>query len=141
MPLLEVWLPKTYLMSCPCGTQKTYSECCEPAHKNISSVTTAEQLMRSRYTAFVMANGDYLMDSHHSSTRPTSEKEAIVSWAKSVSWIRLEVLETTKGGPTDTEGTVSFNALFFENGEVDVIREKSAFVKENGHWSYLGLAK
>ena len=97
--------------------------------------------MRSRYSAFVLADGDYLMATHHSSTRPTKEKKAIVKWAKSVQWIKLEVLETSEGQENDTKGTVTFNAYFFENGKVDVIHEKSAFVRENNHWLYLGLSK
>jgi len=53
--------------------------------------------MRSRYCAFVLANGDYLMQTHHTSTRPLTEREAIVKRAKSVKWIKLIILETTKG--------------------------------------------
>jgi len=128
-------------MNCHCGTNKTYQECCEVFHRNNGKTETAEQLMRSRYSAFVLADGDYLMATHHSSTRPTKEKKAIVKWAKSVQWIRLEVLKTTKGTENDTEGTVTFNAYFFENGNVDVIHEKSAFVKENEQWFYLGLSR
>lgn len=81
------------------------------------------------------------MATHHKSTRPTKEKKAIVKWAKSVQWIRLEVLKTTKGRANDLEDTVTFNAYFFENGNVDVIHEKSAFVKENEQWFYLGLSR
>lgn len=128
-------------MHCPCGNSKSYLDCCAIAHKNIAAVNTAEQLMRSRYTAFTMANGDYLMESHHSTTRPLKEKKAIETWAKSVSWIRLEILQTSLGNENDTKGIVSFNAYYFENGKVNVIHEKSAFVKENGYWVYLGLAK
>ncbi len=128
-------------MNCYCGNTKPYSECCEVFHQNGGKTETAEQLMRSRYSAFVVANGDYLMLSHHSTTRPVKEKKAIVTWAKSVNWIKLEVVATSKGKPTDEKGTVTFNAYFFENGKVDVIHEKSAFVKENGVWKYLGLAK
>ena len=50
--------------------------------------------MRSRYSAFVLANGDYLMATHHKSTRPIKEKKAIVKWAKSVQWLKLEILES-----------------------------------------------
>ena len=107
----------------------------------MDAAKTAQQLMRSRYSAFVMANGNYLMASHHSSTRQIKEKKAIVEWAKSVQWIRLEILETTKGTANDIEGTVTFNAYFYDNGEVDVIHEKSAFIKENKHWTYLGFSK
>lgn len=127
-------------MNCPCGSNKPYANCCELAHKSLSAVTTAEQLMRSRYTAFVMAKGDYLMESHHSSTRPIKEKKAIEDWAKSVNWIRLEVLDSKKGGVKDQNGTVTFNAYYFEKGKVEVIHEKSAFIKEKGLWMYLGLA-
>lgn len=128
-------------MDCYCGSLKQYSDCCEKAHKNLAEVKTAEQLMRSRYSAFVLANGEYLMQSHHSSTRPVKEKKAIVKWAKSVEWIKLEVLETSKGSTNDTEGTVTFKAYFYEKGKVDVIHEKSKFVKENNYWMYLGLSK
>lgn len=56
-------------------------------------------------------------------------------------WIKLGVLETAKGNENDTDGTVTFNAYFYENGKVEVIHEKSAFLKENNHWTYLGLSK
>ncbi len=128
-------------MECYCGSLKTYNNCCKKAHNNIKEAKTAEALMRSRYSAFVMANGDYLMHSHHASTRPTTEKTGIVKWAKSVEWIKLEILKTTKGGLNDTEGTVTFQAYFYEQGKVDIIYEKSAFIKENNHWFYLGLSK
>ena len=128
-------------MNRPCGTKISYSNCCEIAHSSLAAVNTAEQLMRSRYTAFTIAKGDYLMKSHHSSTRPTKEKKAIENWAKSVNWIRLEVLNTSEGQITDEKGTVTFNAYYFENGKIEVIHEKSAFVREDGNWVYLGLAK
>jgi SEC-C motif-containing protein len=128
-------------MLCPCGSTDTYTNCCEIAHEKLSTAETAEQLMRSRYTAFTMANGDYLMKSHHSSTRPIKEKKAIEKWSKSVRWIRLDVLSISKGKVRDTEGTVTFNAYYFDHGKVEVIHEKSAFIKENGNWMYLGLAE
>mgnify|MGYP000268253761 CR=1 FL=1 len=128
-------------MNCYCGNNKTYKTCCEVFHLSNGKTETAEQLMRSRYSAFVLADGNYLMQTHHASTQPISEKKAIVKWAKSVEWIKLEVLESNKGLKNNTEGTVTFNAYFFENGKVDVIHEKSAFIKENNTWYYLGYAK
>ena len=107
----------------------------------MANAKTAEQLMRSRYSAFVLAKGDYLIESHHSKTRKPKEKKAIVDWAKSVEFIKLEITETTNGLEHNTEGTVTFNAYFYEHGNVEVIHEKSAFVKENNHWKYLGLSK
>jgi len=125
-------------MKCPCNPSQEYTDCCEKVHKNILKVTTAEQLMRSRYSAFVLANINYLQISHHSSTRPSKqEKRDIEKWTKSVSWIKLEVLNSTKGKKVDTTGIVEFKAFFMENGNMNVIHENSEFCKENKHWVYL----
>lgn len=118
-------------MKCPCNPNKLYTNCCEKAHNNIHSVKTAEALMRSRYSAFVLANIDYLQKSHHFSTQPsTKEKKEILNWTNSVDWIKLEVLNSTKD-------TVEFKAYFMENGHLDVIHENSFFTKENEHWVYV----
>ncbi|WP_435139407.1 YchJ family protein [Formosa sp. A9] len=124
-------------MMCPCGSDLNYKDCCEIAHNNIMDVKTAEALMRSRYSAFVLANGNYLMESHYKTTRPVKEKKAIVNWAKSVNWISLEVLKTTNGKATDTSGTVEFKAVYQEWGKLEVIHENSKFIKENGCWFYV----
>ncbi|PQJ32370.1 Sec-C motif domain protein [Nonlabens arenilitoris] len=125
-------------MHCPCDTQRLYKNCCAIAHHQINDVATAQQLMRSRYSAFVIGDIDFLQRSHHSSMRP-SKKEAreIKQWTQSVDWIKLEVLQTNKGLKNDLTGTVEFKAYFMENGRVDVIHEHSRFCKENGHWVYL----
>ena len=86
--------------------------------------------MRSRYSAFVLANIDYLQKSHYSKTRPSeSEKKEILAWTKSVDWVKLEVIHTT-------ENTIEFKAFFIENGILNNIHENSLFVKENEHWVY-----
>lgn len=126
------------MSKCYCGRQKAYDVCCSSVHKDLKQASTAEDLMRSRYSAFVLANGNYLMKSHHSSTRPLKEKKAIVKWSKSVKWVKLEVLNTTKGSLSDNNGTVEFKAFYFENGALEVIHENSQFLKENECWMYLG---
>ncbi|RXP54527.1 Sec-C motif domain protein [Lutibacter sp. HS1-25] len=119
-------------MQCPCNPSKKYSDCCQKAHQNINKVSSAAQLMRSRYSAFVLANINYLQKSHHSSTRPNKqEKRTIEKWTKSVNWVKLEVLNAT-------EDTVEFKAFFIVNGTTNVIHENSKFCKENGHWVYFG---
>jgi len=119
-------------MQCPCNPIKKYSNCCQKAHQNINSVTSSEVLMRSRYSAFVLANIEYLQKSHHSSTRPSKqEKRKIEKWTKSVNWLKLEILNSSLD-------TVEFKAFFMENGLVSVIHENSKFCKENGYWVYLG---
>lgn len=125
------------VVNCPCGRRKALVDCCGLIHVDIHKAITAEDLMRSRYSAFTKANGDYLMLSHHSTTRPIKEKEAIVAWAKSVTWVKLEVLKTGLGLESDLEGVVEFKAHFIEDGQADVIHETSFFNRENGHWVYV----
>ncbi len=120
---------------CACGSKKSYKTCCGLIHSDIHQAKTPLALMKSRYTAFTIGYIDYLMRSHHSSTRPVAEKEDILKWAKSVTWLNLEIVESPK--PIETEGFVTFKASFLENGKQNVIHEKSRFVKENGHWTYI----
>ena len=122
---------------CSCGRVKAYEKCCGLIHEDIKLAHTAEDLMRSRYTAFTKGNGIYLMKSHHSCTKPTnSEIKETELWTKSVSWIKLEVLSCTKGTKNDNDGTVSFKAYYMEDSKVEVIYENSYFEKENGIWFY-----
>lgn len=125
-------------INCPCGRKKQYEQCCERIHKDIFKAETAEDLMRSRYTAFTLGDVNYLMQSQHTSTKEEAQKEEIRKWAKSVQWVRLDVLNRTKGLEKDTEGTVTFKAIFKEGGRWDEIYENSTFCKENGHWVYVG---
>ena len=125
-------------MKCPCNPSKNYTDCCKKAHDSILSITTAEKLMRSRYSAFVLADIEYLQKSHASKTRPSKrEKNETLAWTKSVKWLKLEVINMTKGSAADTTGTVEFKAFFLENGIINTIHENSNFCKENNHWVYL----
>jgi SEC-C motif-containing protein len=118
-------------MNCPCNQHKLYKDCCQKAHKDINTVISAEQLMRSRYSAFVLADIKYLHKSHHSSTRLSKkEYKELEKWTKSVKWVKLEILNCI-------ENFVEFKAYFIENGSVDCIHENSNFCKENNHWVYL----
>lgn len=125
-------------MKCPCSPTRNYADCCKMAHDNILSVNTSETLMRSRYSAFVLADIDYLQKSHHSSTRPSKkEKKDTLQWTKSVEWVKLEIINTTKGVLNDIVGTVEFKAFFMERGQLNIIHENSNFSKENNHWVYV----
>jgi SEC-C motif-containing protein len=92
---------------------------------------TAEQLMRSRYAAFAVGDGDHLLATWHPSTRP-----AALSLDPGQRWLRLEVLATTGGGLLEREGTVTFRA----HSSDGVVEEQSRFVRDAGRWVYLGPA-
>lgn len=125
------------LNNCPCGSGRSFATCCEPIINGKSDAVTAQELMRSRYTAFTKANVNWLMRSHHSSTRPNKERKNIEKWAKSVKWVGLTVLSTQAGEANDETGYVEFKALYMEDGKLQQIHERSFFQRETGKWVYV----
>jgi SEC-C motif-containing protein len=120
-------------LQCPCGSGEIYDGCCGPLHSGEARAATAEQLMRSRYSAFAMGDAAYLRRSWHSSTRPKR-----LELDKDTRWIRLEILETRDGGPFHTSGTVRFRAQYAERGAAPVfMEENSSFSREHGAWVYV----
>ena len=125
--------------TCPCGRPEKYTECCAKSHQNIINAKTAEDLMRSRYVAFTMAIGDYLMESHHSQTKPLELLPNLVLWAKSVKWLKLEIVKVTDGGEEDAEGIVEFKAHYIENSKKQIMHQRGKFMREYGHWVYFDV--
>jgi len=127
----------TALQLCPCGSGSTFCECCGLLLDDKKNAETAMQLMQSRYTAFTLANVDYLLRSHSAKTRPVKDRKEIERWAKSVVWMGLSILRTENGEANDETGYVEFKATFLENGQPGQIHENSFFHRENGKWVYV----
>lgn len=123
--------------SCYCGNDKPFKNCCELIHTGKTEATTAEELMKSRYSAFVKTNGGFLMKSHSTQTRDLSSKNEIVKWAKSVKWIKLEIVECVLGKENDLTGIVEFKAYYKDKIFKRCIHERSNFLKEDNKWVYL----
>ncbi len=117
--------------ACPCGTGAAYEDCCGRLHAGRSSAATAEQLMRSRYSAFAVGDAAYLLRTWHPSTRPRD-----LRLDPAQEWSRLEVLGTTGGVLLEREGTVTFRAHAADG----VVAETGRFTRVDGHWHYLGPA-
>lgn len=118
-------------LRCPCLSGESYADCCEPLHDRTASAPTAVRLMRARFSAFSLGDVDYLLDSWHPKTRPTS-----LSLDPEQRWFRLDVVGRS-GGPFDRFGTVEFRAYFRSNGVVGSQHEVSRFIRERGRWYYL----
>lgn len=117
---------------CPCGMAAPYAACCGRFHLG-AAVETAEQLMRSRYCAFVLGNEDYLLASWAASTRP----EALDLHEDPVKWLGLQIVTTEAGGAGDEQGVVEFVARYKLGGRAGRLHERSRFVREEGAWRYL----
>ncbi|AEW85223.1 preprotein translocase subunit SecA [Flavobacterium columnare NBRC 100251 = ATCC 23463] len=117
--------------NCFCGSKKIFHECCEPFILGISKPSTAEELMRSRYSAYCIHQVDYLLNTTHISTRKFYTKKDFLAWATQNNWLKLEVLEAT-------EQNVEFKAYYIDsNLQSHCHHEKSSFRKQGGIWYYV----
>jgi SEC-C motif-containing protein len=117
--------------ACPCGSGSRFDGCCAPLLRG-AHAPTAERLMRSRYTAFVVGDDAYLAGSWHPGTRP-----AALELDPSLRWTGLEIVGTSAGGPSDRRGTVEFRAGWRDGRETGILHETSRFVFQSGCWWYL----
>ena len=125
------------MSDCPCGSGAAFARCCEPFLSGVALPETAEQTMRSRYTAYTRVETAYLMATLHPTNREEGDEESAKRWAEESEWLGLEILGTQAGGKDDSEGLVEFIASFrTKGGEAQTHHERSYFVKENGRWLF-----
>jgi len=122
---------------CPCGSGKEFGSCCAPLLEGKEQAETAEQLMRSRYTAFAVGNVDYIFDTHDPDTVHQIDRKSTETWSKQSEWLGLEILSTNLGGPDDYTGTVEFLARYKARGTKIDHREVATFRKHNGAWLFV----
>lgn len=116
---------------CPCGTMRDYVQCCGQYIDAAVLPESPERLMRSRYTAFVRHNSDYLQHSWHESTRPEQ-----LQFEPDVRWFGLQIVDCQVSKAED-KGWVEFIARFKGNGRLQSLHERSRFVREQGRWQYV----
>ena len=117
--------------SCPCGSGLSFETCCCPIISGKEKVPTPERLMRSRYSAYVMRDVDYLVRTTHPTSCSPDLAESIATWMKQVEWVRLHVLNAEKNH-------VEFVAEYISDGTPAQHHEKSVFKKHKGEWFYVG---
>lgn len=122
--------------SCPCGSKLALINCCLPLLCGESYAKTAEQLMRSRYSAHVLLQIEYLWQTWTPAIRERSSREQILAWASSCKWLGLQILDTQQGQANDNQGTVTFIALYEHHGELQRHFEKALFQRVLGRWFY-----
>ena len=119
------------MSACYCGLGKQYTACCGRLHSGAENTLTAETLMRSRYSAYVLRLADYLLATWHPDTRP-SELDLTADDTK---WLGLEVKKHTL--QDDCHATVEFVARYRIAGKGHRLHELSRFVREDGRWYYV----
>jgi SEC-C motif domain protein len=123
------------MLLCPCGSQNIYEKCCGLYLEKEQLPLTPEQLMRSRYTAYSLGKIDYIKNTMKGKALLGFNELDAEKWAKSVTWINLDVISTEMSSPGI--GFVEFAARFSEQNQIKIIHELSEFHKEDGRWFYV----
>lgn len=128
---------------CPCRTldqqsKTSYEECCAPFVTGKKKAPTAEKLMRSRYSAYVVKNIDYIDQTQITLPGETFDKEEALKWADSSEWMGLEIKSTKKGDTADNTGIVEFIAHYKDKASGTELRhhETSLFQRDGSDWKF-----
>ncbi|WP_341902173.1 YchJ family protein [Fluviicola taffensis] len=117
--------------ACHCGSQKPFVECCEPFLLETRFPATAEELMRSRYSAYVTKNVSYILETTSPKFRKYYNPKSILEWASNSTWISLEILSSS-------EKRVKFVATYLdETNQLTRHTEDSRFEKIAGRWYFM----
>ena len=137
-------MTRTHDLACPCRAREAqalrYADCCGRWHAGLARgehAPTPEALMRSRYSAYALAQGrgvapkgmlEYLLHTWHPSTVPGDMELGPLQWTG------LDILHHEA---SDDAGVVEFVAHHKVNGRAGKLHEMSRFVRENGAWLYV----
>lgn len=115
--------------NCPCQSNNDFSSCCEPYITGNLLPETPAQLMRSRYTAYTLANIDYIQQTMRGKAAENYDAAGAKQWASSIEWLGLSVINTHNN-------EVTFIARFKSNGKIQCIYECSQFERVHDRWFY-----
>ena len=118
--------------ACPCDSGKPFKTCCQPYLEKRQAAPTAESLMRSRYTAFVQHNEEYLRYSWHPDNCPK-----VIHLSTETKWLGLKIIKTLAGKVDDKTGEVEFVARSKINGKASRLHENSQFKRFDDRWVYV----
>lgn len=120
------------LPPCACGNPAGYATCCGPLHDG-AAATSAEQLMRSRYSAYVLKREDYLLSSWHPDTRPATLQ--LAAQQPLPTWLGLEIRREQR--IDDNHALVEFVARYrLGGGRAQRQHETSRFTRADERWYY-----
>lgn len=122
--------------ACPCCSGKAYTHCCAPFLAGAAQPETAEQLMRSRYTAYAKGDSRWLVASWHPSQRSADLAQQLTAGFAATQWLALNVT-CCNSGSHENEAYVTFFARYCENSAEKAIYERSRFLREDHRWYYV----
>ncbi|QIB51228.1 YchJ family protein [Pseudomonas sp. OIL-1] len=125
------------IVDCPCGNGRPYADCCLPLHQGKPALT-AEQLMRSRYSAYTLGLIDYLVATTLPSQQAQLDRAAMTDWSLSSNWLGLTVEKVHSTEAASNQAQVTFTAQWAdEQGHRHSHRECSDFIHINARWYFV----
>ncbi|OVE80881.1 hypothetical protein BVY03_05270 [bacterium K02(2017)] len=128
------------LKPCPCGTGINFETCCQPHLLGLEKPDSAEKLLRSRYTAFVAGEIDYICNTHHPETRKDLDRNSLKEWSKNSEWKGLEIIQSV-AGKSEHENVIEFIAKYQQEGQLHKHHETSLFKRQEDQWYFFDVQK
>jgi SEC-C motif domain protein len=119
---------------CPCFSGARYATCCGPIHRGEREAASPEQLMRSRYAAFALGLGEYLVRTLASGHADLELPRGLFVQELTRAHERQRFLGLRILHASGDE--VVFHARIFEKGVDRSFVELSQFVREGDAWRY-----
>ncbi|QHB16952.1 YchJ family protein [Mannheimia pernigra] len=124
------------MTACYCQSGKDYTQCCEPFHLRDKIPETAEQLMRSRYSAYRLVNIAYIVETTVPNQRKFLAQRAMKEWGESTKWAGLHIVKHLSN-LSKIHSQVEFKAFFETEDGRQVHHEISLFVKIEYRWFFV----
>lgn len=123
------------MKKCPCDSGLFYPDCCGQYIHGALIASSPEVLMRSRYTAYTIANVAYIKNTMCGIAATDFNAKEVRRWARRVHWTGLQVVNAYF--ESENIGFVEFIASFNEGHVERVMHEKSEFHRIEGIWFYV----
>lgn len=121
--------------TCPCQSGLNYQDCCGPFHLSQKQPNNAEQLMRSRYCAYVFKNLDYIKQTTVPNQQTLLDMPHLLEWAKKTKWQGLQIKQYKS--LSSRHSLVEFLALYQTKQGQQTHHEYSLFVQINHVWYFV----
>lgn len=120
-------------INCYCGKPLAFEQCCQPLLLGEGLANNAEELMRSRFSAYATQNYAYLLATYAQAQRSELSLAELQKSAEGHKWLKLIVHHGAKSALGEI---VEFSAFYQENQQFYLLHETSSFVLEQGQWRY-----
>jgi len=122
------------MTECPCGLGLDFEKCCGPIIGGVPA-DTAQALMRSRYSAYVVGALDHVANTHASEIRDDFNRPEAERLARNCTFQGIEIRSATENGD---HAQIDFVLRFKRDGKDMIQVELADFRRENGLWLYAG---